>query len=197
MKMRRPWPARIILAAALLWLPGAPRADDIKDAITEALRAYEAGEYTTAAGQLDYAAQLVRQLKGGRLEAFLPQPVAGWTGSKTEMNATSMFGGGTSVERAYTKLDSRITVQIIGDAPMLQGLLMMFGNPAMLQGNAKLQTIKGQRAIVQMEPNGTDGELSIVVGQRFLVKINGNRVSRDDLIAFAQTIDYEGLAKTN
>lgn len=75
--------------------------------------------------------------------------------------------------------------------------MMMFGNPAMLQGNAKLQTIKGQRAIVQIEPNGTDGELSIAVGQRFLVKITGNRISRDDLIAFAQTIDYEELAKTN
>lgn len=197
MQMRRPWQARVILALALLSLPAVARADDVKDAIAEALHAYEAGEYTTAAGQLDYAAQLVRQLKGGRLEAFLPQPVAGWTGAKTEMNATSMFGGGTSVERAYTKLDSRITVQIIGDAPMLQGLMMMFGNPAMLQGNAKLQTIKGQRAIVQMEPNGSDGELSMVVGQRFLVKITGNRVSRDDLIAFANAIDYEGLAKTN
>ena len=197
MKTRRPLPARVILVAALLCLPGAARADDVKDAISEALRAYEAGEYTTAAGQLDYAAQLVRQLKGGRLEAFLPQPVAGWTGAKTDMTATSMFGGGTSVERAYTKVDSRITVQIIGDAPMLQGLMMMFGNPAMLQGNAKLQTIKGQRAIVQMEPTGTAGELSMVVGQRFLVKISGNRVSRDDLIAFAQAIDYEGLAKIN
>ncbi len=197
MQMRRPWPARVLFALALLWLTGTARADDVKDAMAEALRAYEAGEYTTAAGQLDYAAQLVRQLKGGRLESFLPEPVAGWTGAKTEMAATSMFGGGTSVERAYTKLDSRISVQIIGDAPMLQGLMMMFGNPAMLQGNAKLQTIKGQRAIVQIEPNGTDGELSIAVGQRFLVKITGNRVSRDDLIAFAQTIDYEGLAKTN
>lgn len=197
MQTRRPLSARVILALALLSFPGAARADDIKDAIAEALRAYDAGEYTTAAGQLDYAAQLVRQLKGGRLEAFLPQPLAGWAGAKTEMTATSMFGGGTSVERAYTKLDSRITVQIIGDAPMLQGLLMMFGNPAMLQGNAKLQTIKGQRAMVQMEPNGSDGELSMVVGQRFLVKISGNRVSREDLIAFAQSIDYEGLAKVN
>lgn len=197
MKTRRPRLASFILAAVVLSLSGAARADDIKDAITEALRAYEAGEYTTAAGQLDYAAQLVRQLKGGRLETFLPQPVAGWTAAKTEMSATSMFGGGTSVERAYTKLDSRITVQIIGDAPMLQGLMLMFGNPAMLQGNAKLQTVKGQRAIVQMEPSGTDGELSIVVAQRFLVKVSGNRISRDDLIAFAQAVDFEGLAKVN
>lgn len=63
---------RAILVAVMVWLTATHpvRADEIKDAIQEAIDAYEAGDYSAAAGQLDYAAQLVRQLKGGKFRSF-------------------------------------------------------------------------------------------------------------------------------
>jgi hypothetical protein len=42
-------------------------------------------------------------------------------------------GGGVSAERRYKKGAASVTVQIIADSPMLQGIMMMFSNP-MLAG---------------------------------------------------------------
>lgn len=44
-----------------------------------------------------------------------------------------MPGGGVSAERRYKKGAASVTVQIIADSPMLQGIMMMFSNP-MLAG---------------------------------------------------------------
>ncbi|MCT7654627.1 hypothetical protein MBH78_07230 [Oceanimonas sp. NS1] len=59
-----------------LLLPGLLLADDaeIRRAIEEGTRAYEAGEWSQAASQFDYAATLVRQLQAGQLGELFPAP---------------------------------------------------------------------------------------------------------------------------
>ena len=182
----------------LAFLAQAAAADEVMDAINEGIQAYKAGEYANAAGQLDYAAQLIRQLKGAQIRDFLPKPLAGWTGEEatSEAAGAALFGGGVSAERHYRRAEKSVTARITGDSPLLQGLMMMFANPAFAaQGGGRLQTIKGHKAMVKMEPNANKGEISLIVGQRYLLQVSGTDVSKEDLVAYVEATNFDGLLK--
>jgi hypothetical protein len=172
-------------------------ADEVTDSINEALKQYKNGEIADAVQSLDYASQLIRQKKGGQLEAFLPAPVSGWKAedAKSQAMGSAMFGGGVTAERSYAKGDSRVNVKIITDSPMMQGMMMMFSNPMMATSDGgKLEKINGEKAIVKYSSENKDGNINMVIAGRFLITVEGNDVSRQDLIAFAQGIDFKKLA---
>jgi hypothetical protein len=172
-------------------------ADDVTDSINEALKQYNKGDFADAVQSLDYAAQLIRQKKGGQLEAFLPAPLAGWEAedAKSQAMGSAMFGGGVTADRSYVKGDSRVNVKIITDSPMMQGMMMMFSNPMMATSDGgKLEKINGEKAIIKYSNDTKEGDINIVIGNRFLVTVQGNDVARQDLIAFAQGIDFKKLA---
>lgn len=187
------------VAATLLLMGVVPipvLADDVTDSINEALKQYGNGEFANAVQSLDYASQLIRQKKGGQLEAFLPEPPPGWQAeaAKSQAMGSAIFGGGVTAERTYRKGDSRVEVKIITDSPMMQGLLMMFSNPMMATADGgKLEKVNGEKAIVKYRTDSKDGDINIVIANRFLVTVEGNEVAREDLTAFAQGIDFKKL----
>ncbi len=176
---------------------GHASADEIVRSIEDALRQYKSGEYSAAVGSLDYAAQLIRQKKGGKLQSLLPKALPGWRVSDSNAQAVgaAMFGGGVSAERQYQKGSSIVTVTIVTDSPMLQSMMMMFSNPMFATSDGgRLETIGGQRAIVKYGSSDREGEITIVVANRFLVTVSGEGVSKKDLIDYAKGIDYKKLA---
>lgn len=184
----------IFLALAPL---GSVCADDVTDSINEALKQYENGEFADAVQSLDYASQLIRQKKGGQLEAFLPAPLAGWKAEEAQSSAAgaAMFGGGVTAERSYTKGDSRVQVNIITDSPMMQGMMVMFSNPMMATADGgKLEKINGEKAIVKYSKENKDGNINLVVGNRFMITIDGSDITREDLLAYAKAIDFKKLS---
>ncbi|MGD9973108.1 MAG: hypothetical protein AB7S77_08625 [Desulfatirhabdiaceae bacterium] len=184
----------IFLALAPL---GSVCADDVTDSINEALKQYENGEFADAVQSLDYASQLIRQKKGGQLEAFLPAPLAGWKAEEAQSSAAgaAMFGGGVTAERSYTKGDSRMQVNIITDSPMMQGMMVMFSNPMMATADGgKLEKINGEKAIVKYSKENKDGNINLVVGNRFMITIDGSDITREDLLAYAKAIDFKKLS---
>ena len=172
-------------------------ADDVTDSITEALQYYKDGKYPDAVGSLNYAAQLIQQKKGNELRAFLPKPLSGWAAddATTQTAAASMFGGGIATERQYHKGPSSVTVQIVTDSPIMQGMMMMFSNP-MFAGaeGGQLERIGSQKAIVKFDSADKRGDIKIIVANRFLVSIEGDEVAKTDLINYAKAIDYKKMA---
>lgn len=171
-------------------------ADDITDSVNEALKYYEKGEYAEAAGNLEYAAQLIRQKKGGQIQEVLPKPLDGWKSEEPTSQAagSAMLGGGVSAERAYYRDNSSITIKIVGDSPMLQGFMMMFSNPMYATADGgKLEKVAGKKAIVKFNANKRSGNINIIVDHRYLVTIEGNKITKEDLTAYAQAIDYKQL----
>ena len=171
-------------------------ADDIEGSVKEALQYYKNGEYKDAVESLNYASQLIQQKIGGELESFLPEPLNGWTARKASSQAegASMFGGGITAERQYSKDSSSITVQIITDSPIMQGMMMMFSNPMFATSDGgKLERIGRQKAIVKFDSNSKDGEIKIVVANRFFVSIEGQGITKEDLKGYAKAIDYKKL----
>ena len=170
--------------------------DEIIEYINEGLEQYKQGEYTSAAGNLDYAAQMIRQKKGDKLQDCLPEPLSGWSAeeSTSQSAGAAMFGGGVTAERKYTNESKSITISIVTDSPMLQSIIMMFSNPMiMASGGGKLQKIAGQKAIVKYTESNQNGEITIVAANRFLITIKGNRVTKEDLVNYASAVDYKKI----
>ena len=158
---------------------------------------YKDGQYTDAAGSLDYAAQLIRQKKGGELTSLLPEALKGWKADDATSQAAgaAMMGGGITVERSYHKGSSKVTIQVISDSPLMQGVMMMLSNPMFASSDGgRLERISGQKASVKYNENNERGDIKIVVANRFLITIEGRKVAKDDLKEYAKAIDYKKLA---
>jgi hypothetical protein len=172
-------------------------ADDVTDSINEALDAYNEGEYSDAVDSLNYASQLIQQKKSENLTMFLPEPLEDWTSKKPKSSAagSSMFGGGITATRQYKKGENNITIEIVADSPLLQSVMMMFSNPMYATSDGgKLEKIKRQKAIVKFDPDASRGDIKIVIANRFLVTVTGNRTTLEDLKAYAKAIDYKKMS---
>jgi hypothetical protein len=186
-----------VLAIVFMMFAVPGYADDVMDSINEAVEFYKNGEFTDAVESLNYASQLIQQKKGKSLESFLPQPLSGWTAEKASSQAAgaAMFGGGIVINRKYRKGSSSITVEIVTDSPLMQGMMMMFSNPMFATSDGgKMERIKRQKAIVKIDSENKTGDIKIVVVNRFLVSIKGNGVTENDLKAYAKAIDYKKMA---
>jgi hypothetical protein len=189
----------VVLATAfiLIFASGA-FADDVTDAVDEAMKYYENGSFSEAAGNLEYAAQLIRQKKGGQLQDGLPAPLPGWSAEDASSQAYggAMMGGGVVAERGYTKGDSSVRVTLTTDSPMLQAMTMMFSNPMYATADGgKLETVGGRKAIVKYEPSSRSGNVNIVHGHRYLITVEGDSVDKNDLTAYAAAVNYDALDK--
>jgi len=169
--------------------------DPVIQTIEKALDEYKNQNYSNAATNLDYASQLIRQKKGEALSAFLPEPLEGWTASesKSQVTAVSLFGGGLTAEQGYSKDDSEITIAIITDSPLLQPMIMMFSNPIFAASAGKFELINGYKGIIKHQ--NKNGDVNIVVNNRFLVTVKGRNVSEEELINYAKNINLEGIAE--
>ena len=106
-----------------------------------------------------------------------------------------MFGAGTSAERNYTREEATVTVRIMTDSPMLQGVGMMLNNPMFANADgSKLERINKQKAIVKYEESRRSGSINLVVAGTVLITIEGDDVDPDDLKAYAEAIDYKAIA---
>ena len=178
---------------------GAAYADEVLDAIKEATEAYNEKAYTEAVESLDYAKQLIQQLTSEGLKNFLPKPLEGWKAKEAKSQNLGMMGGSAGIEQEYWKASSgnqgrsRVTMSIMGESPMFQGMMAMF-NPA-IAGSAggKLQKIKRNKAIVKYSMDNRDGEIMINVVKKYLVIVKGSNVDKEDLMNYAKAVDYKGL----
>ena len=169
--------------------------DPVIQTIEKAIAEYKKQNYSNAATNLDYASQLIRQKKGEALSAFLPEALDGWTASesKSQVTAASLFGGGLTAERDYTKDDANVHVAIVTDSPLLQPMIMMFSNPIFAASAGRFELINGYKGIIKHQNNS--GDVNIVVNNRFLVTVKGRNVDEDTLVNYAKHIDLKGVAE--
>ena len=174
------------------------QADEVLKTVEEAVSQYNNGDFNGAASNLDYSAQLIRQKKSEALKEVFPEQLAEWKAAPATSQATrtTAFGRSISVSRTYEKNSSVITIEISSDSPVMQSLQMMLNNPVIAgAGGAKLETFSDHKGIVQYSEKDRNGEVNIVVAERFMVTVKGQDVSREDMLAYAQAVKYADLAK--
>lgn len=172
--------------------------DNVLSTIKEAMKQYEKGDYTAAASNLNYASQLVLQKKSEQMQTILPEAPPGWQAEEASSQAlgSEVLGGGVTISRTYRKGDASVKLEVMADSPVLQSVLMMTSSSVFASaGGGKLETLKGNKAIVKYDDDDQGGEIYIVVDSRFVVVVKGRQVSRADMVLFANIMDYERLSK--
>ena len=180
----------LFLIAMLAFTPAA-RADDIADALREALRAYEAGRLPAARTALEEALQLLAQRGAATLAEALPGPLPGWTAEEAQSSAggAGLFGG-TQASRSYRNAQGQsVEITITTDNPIIAQLAMVLTNPMLAGAMGRLVRIGEQRA-VQMN----DGEIQMLVDNRVLVSLRGDAPAEAKLV-YARAVDQARLTR--
>lgn len=170
-------------------------ADEITGAIDEAVSAYKDGQLAEAASQLDYAAALIRQQRAKALEAVFPKPMKGWTADEAESESAggAMMGGGISASRGYTRGESEVRIELVTDSPMLQSMMGMLNNPALITMNGgKLIKIQGHKAILNNEEENQP-EITLIVDGKAMFTLTGYGISVDELKAYGEALKLDVL----
>ena len=184
---------RSLFAAAFIAAAVMPAlaADDIADAIEQAGQAYQAGELTKAKQSLDLASQLVGQKNAERFAALLPDPLPGWTADKAESAAVgiAVFGASSASRRYTNDKGKHVEMRITGDSTLVMQFAKLLINPAIAGAMGKLINIGSQHALQTAE-----GSINIVIGDKFLVTIEGS-ANAEAKLAYARAIDVDRLSK--
>jgi len=182
------------ISLTAILLSGNLMADDISETIEEALSSYKKGDYVQTQEDLTYVMELLKQKKGETIESFLPDALDGWKAekAKSETAGSGMLGGGATTSRVYTKDKSKITISVVTDSPLLQGLGSLFGNP-MFNSGGKLKRINREKATIKYNSKRESGNITIMLDKRFLVTVEGIKVTEDELVNYAKAIDFKKI----
>jgi hypothetical protein len=67
-------------------------------------------------------------------------------------------------------------------------------NPAIAASDGgKLRKIKRNKAVVKYQPDRQAGEIFINVAKKYIVTVKGSNVTEQDLLGYAEALDYKGL----
>ncbi len=185
---RTPLAPALAVTAALALTAAPAAADDVTEAINNALEAYEEGDTVYAAEELTFALQLLNEMKADGLAGFLPDPMEGWERQMDESIAAgmSMMGGGIGAGAEYENGGSYFSITIMADSPMVAALGGMLGNAAMITASGGKMVRVGREKFMQQ-----DEEVTGLIGGRVLVQASGEDV--DAIIAHLETMDFNAL----
>lgn len=178
----------LCVLAVMISVPSA-RADEISETIQAALDAYQAGDVSLAKEELDYANQLLGQLKAEGLTGFLPDALPGWTRGDAESQAVgaAAFGGGLMAEATYSGASGDITLRLMADNPMVAAMSTALGNAAIMGSMGTVKRINRQKLVVTPQ-----GDIQALVDNKVMIQIEGNG-SVDDKLAYFEQLDIPGL----
>jgi hypothetical protein len=184
---------RVLAVATLLsGMSSVGRAgDEILDALDQARSAYKSGDMSNAKQSLDFASQLIGQKNAEGFAALLPNPLPGWKADRAQSTAVGAVMFGASVaSRSYSNAqDDHVEVQITGDSAMVMQFATLLSNPQIAGAMGKLIRVGSQRAI-----QTSDGDINMVIANKFLVTVQGSG-SAADKAAYAQAVDIIKLTK--
>lgn len=177
----------VFSAALLVALP--VRGDEVEESIDAALQAYREGDIKAAKEELDFASQLLGQLKAEGLRAFLPEPLEGWKRQDADMETQAMaaFGGGQMATARYTRGQESVEVQLMADNQMVSAMAGMFSSAAVMGAMGEVRRLAGQKVVVTPE-----GDLQALVDGRIMVQISGS-ADAGTKAAYFETMDLAGL----
>lgn len=182
---------RHLATALCLLLPLSLAADEVEDSINEALKLYKEGKLTEAAASLQVATNAINEKKGGSIASALPAAIGEWKGGEiSNSNALSIIGGGSTVERPYTKGEKSASITIIADSPMIGQIIGLMSNPTIAGlAGMKMKKVGGNTVTLQKG----QGMGQIVIDNRFLVQIQGGELKEEDILELAGGIKTDVL----
>src|SRR5690625_4465407 len=179
--------AAIAMAVVLLGLLA--QAVEVEESIDAALESYRAGDIKCAQEELDFALQLLSQLKAEGLRAFLPDPLPGWEREDSDGDTAGLaaFGGGQAASASYRTGSDTVEIQLLANNQMVGAMAGLFSGASMMGATGEVRRISGQRVTVD-----NAGDLQTMIDNRIMIQISG---SADEAMKteYFSKIDIDGL----
>lgn len=165
----------------------------------------ESGQYLKAQEELNYAQAKISEILSEDLLKYIPAAPAGFTlNDKKALSlgqAGAIIGSANSISATgnYSKGDMDLDLTIAvggipGQAAGLMGLAAMFGGMSDL--GTKTIRVKGYNATLEYDKDDQSGTLTIKVGEKISVIVNGNDLSDADVMkTLAEKVDFDALQK--
>ncbi len=160
------------------------------------------GNYSKALEEINYAMTKINELTAEGLLSFIPDPPEGYTlvnkNSQGVGQGAAIIGnaGATGSYRGQGDQSLELNISIGGMVGQM-GSLAAFG--AMMSGMAleagmKTVRIQGYTGTIMFDKDNSSGNLTIQVGDKTSVQIEGNVIeAADDMKILAEKIDLVGL----
>jgi hypothetical protein len=211
------------LAFGITAFAGCKKSEEEKmaEAIVEAAKAAE--EATEAAGEASGGAaedpaaamrqvtEALKKVQGGKkvplvdfreLKKRLPEEAAGWKrtsakGSKTRYGAV----GVSRAEATYSKDAASVDVELMDFGGMHVGMMGLAAwahvdiDEEDDDGYRRTTVVDGKKAFEEYNHKEREGELGVIVANRFMVKVEGDKVEMKDLKALFAALPLDDLGK--
>ncbi len=161
--------------AALLTLAAAAWADEVTDQLSTAREAYETGDLRNAVNRLNFAVAKIQEQETARLLNLLPAPLAGWQADPAQSETAGIVSmiAGTNLTRRYFRPEGgEVKLTVTADSLLLPMLTMFLASPFMMQvePSAKPYAFKGQQGIIKHDPQSSNYEVTLMIGNRILIQ---------------------------
>ncbi len=176
---------KVCLLMGVLLAAPALAADNVPAQIDAARAAYQKNDLPRTARALEAALQDIHDRLGRSFADTMPPAPAGWQADAPEIQGLGQVGGGLSVTRAYTKGEASLNASLFLDSPAVEAAAALLANPAATaaQPNMKRVKVGGEDALVRYDGTNKAGEVTIVLGNRVLLEIEGDGLANADLLA--------------
>ncbi|CAA7621045.1 conserved exported hypothetical protein [Candidatus Terasakiella magnetica] len=174
----------ILGVMAALW-GEAQAAESVSARLEAAKAAYAKGDVARSAAETEAALAELHARLGKALAEFLPAPPAGWQAEAAETQAMGSAGGGIAVSRAYSRDESSLNAALVLDSPAVLSAAGQFATIADGQPNFKHLKIGAEDAVLRWDPTVRTGEITLVLGNRVLLQIEGDSLGTSELLAEA------------
>lgn len=185
-----------VLAVMLLSFASARAADTVPARLDAARAAYAKGDLARASSELEAAVAEMHGRLGKTLGEFMPAPLDSWRGEAVEVQGLASAGGGLAISRAYGRDESSLNATLILDNPAVFAAAEQFAATAPNQPNVKRVKIGAEDALMRWDSANRAGEITLVLGNRVLLQIEGDSLGSSDLLLeAARSWNVAGIRK--
>ena len=184
---------KVLISSLLFLFSSLTYGDNILKTLEEAKTHYKNKRFTEAQNALEDATTFIQQKRGKFLEQSLPGPLSGWKEhqSRSQSIGKKMFGGGLTVFKKYKKGRSQIKISLITDSPLIQSYLGAFSNTFLNAGGELIRENGGKKGNLKYNNQRKNGNLTSMIDNRFLLKIEGRHVEKKDLISYFKAFEVK------
>lgn len=168
-------------------------AEDINKIFSKVNEYVAEKQYSKALKELSWAEKELQKLHSTKLQEFLPETLAGFSGGKPETNSAMGF---MSIERTYTKEGSKVKASILGGSGAVTSGLASLGAMAAAFGtmDPSVETLRIDGKTATLRKDGTTPELTVSLDGGTMVKFEGIK-GESDLKAIAEAFKFSELEK--
>lgn len=163
------------------------------------------GDTAKAIEEINYALSKLNEVTASGMLNFIPAPPKGFkldSKNSQGMGQGAMAVGNAGAEGQYSGPNDasvKITIAtggVTGKLGSLASFGAMFAGVSQGGGGSKSVRIKGFTGTLQFEPNDKSGTLTLQVGEKTSVTIEGSNVETENVLkSFAESMDLNGLSK--